>query len=72
MEDVVNQVLGDADPNDRARFTILSNNFDRVLNTVYQPRTEVTGVALAELFGKMLQSNQYIDIDNDLTMHVQY
>ena len=72
MEDVVNEVLGDADPNDRVRFAILSSNFDRALNTTYQPRSEVTGVALAELFGKMLlQSNQSIDIDHDLTLHVQ-
>ena len=71
MEDVVNEVLGDADPNDRVRFAILSSNFDRALNTMYQPRSEVTGVPLAELFGKMLQSNQSIDIDNDLTLHVQ-
>ena len=35
MEDVVNEVLGDADPNDRVRFAILSNNFDRALNTTY-------------------------------------
>ena len=71
MGDVVNEVLGDADPNDRVRFAILSSNFDRALNTTYQPRSEVTGVALAEIFGKMLQSNQSIDIDNDLTLHVQ-
>ena len=72
MEDVVNEVLGGADPNDRVRFAILSSNFDRALNTTYQPRSEVTGVALAELFGKMLlQSNQSIDIDHDLTLHVQ-
>ena len=71
MEDVVNEVLGDADPNDRVRFAILSSNFDRALNTMYQPRSEVTGVALAELFGIMLQSNQYIEINNDLTLHVQ-
>ena len=53
------------------RISPLSSNFDRALNTMYQPRSEVTGVALAELFGKMLQSNQSIDIDNDLTLHVQ-
>ena len=51
MEDVVNEVLGDADPNDSVRFAILSSNFDRALNAMYQPRSEVTGVALAELFG---------------------
>ena len=71
MEDVVNEVLGDADPNDRVRFAILRSNFDRALNTMYQPRSQVIGVALAELFGKMLQSNQSIDIGNDLTLHVQ-
>ena len=60
-----------ADPNDRMRFAILNSNFDRALNTMYQPRSEVTGVAIAELFGKMLQSNQSIDIDNDLTLHDQ-
>ena len=71
MEDVVNEVLGDADPNDRVRFAIFSSNFDRALNTIYQPRSEFTGVTHAELFDKMLQSNQCIDIDNDLTLHVQ-
>ena len=65
------RTIGDAHPNDRVRFAILSSNFDRALNTMYQPRSEVTGVALAELFGKTLQSNQSIDIDNDLTMYVQ-
>ena len=54
MEDFVNEVLGGADPNDCVRFAILSNNFDRTLNKMYQPR-----------------SNQYIDIDNDLTLLVQ-
>ena len=54
MEDVVNEVLGHADPKYRVRFAILSNNVDRALNTVYQPRSEVTGVALAELFGKSI------------------
>ena len=71
MEDVVNEILGDADPNDRVRFAILSCNFDSALNTMYQPRSKVTGVALAEIFCKMLQSNQSIDIDNNLTLHVQ-
>ena len=66
-----NEVLGDADPNDRVRFAILSSNFDRALNSMYQPRSEVTGVTLAELVGKILQSNQSIDIDNDLILHVQ-
>ena len=47
MEDVVNEVLGYADPNDRVRFASLSSNFDCALNTIYQPRSEVTGVALA-------------------------
>ena len=65
MEDVVNEVLDDADPIERVRFAILSSNFDRALNTMYKPRSEVTGVALTELFGKMLQSNKSIDIDND-------
>ena len=38
--------------NDRVRFPTLRNNFDRVLNTINQPRSKVTGVAHAELFGK--------------------
>ena len=50
MDDVVNELLGDADPNDRVRFAILSSNFDRALNTMFQPRSEVTVVALAELY----------------------
>ena len=32
MEDVVNEVLGDPDPNDRVRFAILSSKFDREYN----------------------------------------
>ena len=72
MENVLTEVLSNADPNDCVRFAILSSNFDCALNTMYQPRSEITGVALAELFGKMLQSNQFIDvIDNDLNLHVQ-
>ena len=63
MEEVVNEVLGDAYPNDRVPFAILSRN------TVYQTRNEVTGAATELLFGKMSQCNQYTD--NDLTMYVQ-
>ena len=55
----------------RSKSMNLSSNFDRALNTMYQTRSEVTGVALAELFDKMLQSNKSIDNDNDLTLHVQ-
>ena len=69
MEDVVNEVLGNADPNDRVRLAILSSN--RALNTMYQLRSEVTGVDLTELFGKMLLRNQSIVIDNNLTLHVK-
>ena len=43
---------------------LLNSNFDHALSTMYQPRSEFTGTALAELFGKMLQSNKSIDIDN--------
>ena len=71
MEEVVNEVLGDADPNDRVHFAIISRNFDRALYTMFQPRREFTGDALTELFVKMLLSNQSIEIDNDLIMHVQ-
>ena len=71
MEDVVNEVLVDADSNGRVLIAILSSNFDCALNAMYRTRMESTGVALAELFGKMLQSNQSIDTDNDLTLHVQ-
>ena len=41
---------GFADLNNRARFSILSKNFDRALNTMYQPRSDVIGATLAELF----------------------
>ena len=50
--DVANKVLGDADLNDCVRFAILSSNFDRAFNTMYQPRSQVTVVALAELCWK--------------------
>ena len=54
MDEVVNKVLGNADPNDRVRFAILNSNFYRAMNTMYQPRSEAIGAALAELLGKML------------------
>ena len=68
-ENVNNNVLGDPDPNDLVRLAIISSNFDRALNSMYQPRSEVNGAALLDLLGKMLQINQ--SIDTDLTLHVQ-
>ena len=38
---------------------------------MYRPRSKITGADLDELFGKMLQSSQSIDIENDLTIHGQ-
>ena len=38
---------------------------------VNRPRGNGNRVAIAEFFGTILQSNQSIDIDNDLTLHVQ-
>ena len=72
MNDVIDEVLGDADPNDYVRFVLRSNDFDRPLNTSYQRRSQVNGDWLSELFGKMLQSHEHLDLDNDLKFHIQH
>ena len=62
MNDVIDEVLGDADPNDYVRFVLRSNDFDRPHNTSYQRRSQVNGDWLSELFGKMLQSHEHLDL----------
>ena len=36
MNDIVDETLGNADPNDYVRFVLKSSDFDRPLNTSYQ------------------------------------
>ena len=69
-EDVNNNVIGDPDPNDHVRLAIISSNFDRALNSMYQLRSEVNGAALLDLLGKMLQINHSIDTDLTCTFNV--
>ena len=52
MNDIVNDVLADAESNDFVRFVLKSNEFDRALNTSYQLRSQVSGDWLSELAGK--------------------
>ena len=52
MNDIVDETLGNADPNDYVRFVLKSNDFDRPLNTSYQRRSQVSGAWLSELAGK--------------------
>ena len=70
MNDIVDEILGNADPNDYVRFVLKSSDFDR-LNTSYQRRSQVSGAWLSELAGKLLQSHESLDLDNNLTLHVQ-
>ena len=72
MNDIVDETLGNADPNDYVRFVLKSSDFDRPLNTSYQRRSQVSGACLSELAGKLLQSHESLDLDNNLTLHVQH
>ena len=47
MNDIVDETLGNADPNDYARFILKSSDFDRPLNTSYQRRSQVSGTWLS-------------------------
>ena len=51
MNVIVDETLGNADPNDYVRFVLKSNAFDRPLNTSYQRRSQVSGAWLSELAG---------------------
>ena len=70
MNDIVDETLGNADPNDYVRFVLKSNAFDRPLNTSYQRRSQVSGAWLYELAAKLLQSHESLDLNNNLTLHV--
>ena len=70
MNDIVDETLGNADPTDYVRFVLKWSDFDRPLNTSYQRRSQVSGVWLSELAGKLLQSHESSDLDNNLTLHV--
>ena len=72
INDIVDETLGNADPNDYIRFVLKSNDFDRPLKTLYQRRSQVSGAWLSELAGKLLQSHESLDLDNNLTLHVQH
>ena len=43
MNEIVDEILGNADPNDYVRFVLKSNDFDRLLNTSNQKRSQVSG-----------------------------
>ena len=72
MSDIVDDTLGDADPSDFVRFVLKSTDFDRPLNTAYQRRSQVNGEWFSELSGKLLQSHEELDLDNNLLLHVQH
>ena len=72
MNDIVDETLVNADPNDYIRFVLRSSDFYRPLNTSYQRRSQVSGSWLSELAGKLLQSHESLDFDNILTLHVQH
>ena len=60
MNDIVDETLGNADPNDYVRFVLKSSDFDRPLNTSYQRRSQVSGAWLSELAGKLQQKKSRI------------
>ena len=49
-----------------------SFNMSLSFNTPYQRRSHVSGAWLSELAGKLLQSHESLDLDNNLTLHVQH
>ena len=57
MNDIVDETLGNADPNDYVRFVLKSRDFDRPLITSCQMQSHVSGVWLPELPGKLLQNH---------------
>ena len=72
MNAIVDETLRNTDPNDYVRSVLKSNDFDRPLNTTYQRRRKFSGAWLSELAGKLLQSHESLDLDNNLTLHVQH
>ena len=70
MNGIVDETLGNADPNVYVRFVLKSSDFDRPLNTSYQRQSQVSGAWLSELAGKLLQRYESLDLDNNLTLHV--
>ena len=72
MNDIVDETLGNAVPNDYVRFVLKSSDFDRPLNTSYQRRSQVSGSWLSELAGKLRQDHESLDLDNNQTLHVQH
>ena len=70
MNHIVDDTLGNAEPNDCVRCVLKSNDFDKPLNTSYQRQSQVSGAWLFELAGKLLQSHESLDLDNNLTLHV--
>ena len=62
MNYIVDETLGNADPNDYVRFELKRSDFDSPLNTSYQRRNQVSGAWLSES----------LDLDNNLTFHVQH
>ena len=71
MNDIVDETLGNADPNNEVRFVLKSSDFDRLPNTSYQRRSQGSGAWLSELAGKLLQSHESLDLDNNITLHAQ-
>ena len=70
MNDIVDETLGNADPNDYVRFVLKNSDFGGPLITSYQRRSHVSGAWLPELEGKLLQSHESLNLDNNLTLHV--
>ena len=52
MNDIVDETLRNADPNDYVRFVLKSSDFDRPLNTSY-------GAWLSELAGTLLYIHEF-------------
>ena len=72
MNDVVDETLGDADPNDYVRIVMSSDDFDGSLNTPYILRSNINGDWLSELASKLLQSHETFDLENNFILHVQH
>ena len=72
MDNIVDDILGDAAPHDQARISVSGDNLDRNLNIPYMRRDQVTGAWMTAIIGKMLQSHEDIDLDNGFSMSLQH
>ena len=56
---------------DLLRFVVISGSLHKNINSPYEMKKNTSGVWLADIISKTLQSHQSIDLSTDFTLHVQ-